>query len=91
MRSQESLAELVQRAPPEIAQSITDLLIAVRRFLPGPEEETRAPAPGGVEAVVQEFRERARTWDWGLDPDAEYSADLMEVYQSTYPWTPVEE
>ena len=90
MRSSEKLAELVQTVPPEIAQSITDLLVAVQRSLGEPEAAKPTPATGEVESVIREYQEKFQTLDWGLDPDAEYAADLIEVYQSTHPWTPVE-
>lgn len=81
----EELAKEVRDMPPEVVQSLVELVRAVKRGLAA--WTTKAQ----VEELLEEYREKAASFDFGLTPDTEYAKQLMEVYLSTFPRTPVED
>jgi hypothetical protein len=79
------LAREVRDVPPEVVQSLVELARAVKRSL------TAQTTKAQVEKVLAGYGKKAAGFDFGLTPDTDYAEELMEVYLSTFPRTPVED
>lgn len=75
----------VRDMPPEVVQSLVELARALKRSLATQTTKTQ------VEKLLAGYRKKAAGFDFGLTPDTDYAEELMEVYLSTFPRTPVEE
>lgn len=85
-----AVEELVREAeglPPEVLEAVVGLARALRRRLAA---EIPEAAEAQAERVLAGYREKAAGYDFGLPPDADYAQELMAVYLSTFPHTPVE-
>ena len=70
---------------PEVLKTLMELVRTMKR---GFEAEM---AQAQAEKVVKRYREKATGFYFGLAPDADYAAELMEVYRETFPRVPVED
>ena len=70
--------------PPGVIATLVELARTMKRGL----EAERAKAQ--AEKVVKLYKEKAASFNFGLEPDADYAEELTEVYQSTFPRAPGE-
>ncbi|MBI1927131.1 hypothetical protein HYR99_23175 [Candidatus Poribacteria bacterium] len=92
-RNLDAKARLVQEMeaiPSPVAEGLLLLLKAMKEALSQGASTGEEASPNAAKNLLETDQKKAQQFDFGLEPDAAYREELMEVYFSTVPFTSVE-